>query len=106
MMRAFPLSQSEGSLVYNGMYRRILKTPIDPRELAYIEHRGLDGPTRFSHDSDDGVRLKVPRPYHSRLSGEGLFGISAYGLIVLATLFVTCLLLFFIIRLLAKLLGL
>ncbi|GAB7366797.1 hypothetical protein MBLNU230_g0749t1 [Neophaeotheca triangularis] len=74
---------------------------MDPKELAYIEQRGFDGPLRRSQDAGEVKAKDLPRyEYHSRLSGKGIFGVSAYGLILLAIFFLFCLVLFILLRLL------
>lgn len=60
---------------------------MDTDQLDYLEKRGLAAPQRRSSGFDSS-RPQQPRQYsyHSQLSGEGLFGISAYGLIILCFL--------------------
>ncbi|RMY89342.1 hypothetical protein D0861_04323 [Hortaea werneckii] len=75
---------------------------MDPDELDYLEKRGLSSPYNASRQrsgSSDNPKPSQPRlpenyQYHSQLTGEGLFGISAYGLIILCFLIFAGLMLF------------
>lgn len=51
--------------------------------LIALEHHGLDAPFR---SYDKPVVSFQPRHYHSKLTGTGWCGLSAYGLVVLAVL--------------------
>lgn len=72
-------------------HRRTYSMDVD--ELDYLEKRGLPYPDQ-SHGNKASQQPKQPRHYHSQLSGEGVFGISAYGLIILCFLTFSGLLLF------------
>lgn len=68
---------------------------MDTDELDYLEKRGLDlPPLRISTD----LTQQQPRQYHSQLSGDGVCGLSAYGLILLAFLTFASLVLFGLVR--------
>ncbi|RMY28014.1 hypothetical protein D0866_09729 [Hortaea werneckii] len=75
---------------------------MDTDELDYLEKRGLSTPYNASRQrsgSSDNPKPSQPRlpenyQYHSQLTGEGLFGISAYGLIILCFLIFAGLMLF------------
>ena len=75
---------------------------MDTDELDYLEKRGLSSPYNASRQrsgSSDYPKPSQPRlpenyQYHSQLTGEGLFGISAYGLIILCFLIFAGLMLF------------
>lgn len=66
-------------------------------ELAYIEQRGLDGPIRISDEQlarqQQESTSRQPE-FHSRFSGK-TFGISGYGLIIIAFALFTCILAWF-----------
>lgn len=53
----------------------------DARDLDYLEKHSLPIPT-----TSGNKKVRQPRQYHSQLSGDGIFGISAYGLTLLCFL--------------------
>lgn len=74
-------------------------------ELDLIEKRGLDGPVRISPQELTSHRQQQPSKepqqpvyeFHSRFTGDS-FGISGYGIIIIAFGLFTCLLAFFACR--------
>lgn len=63
---------------------------MDTDELDYLEKRGLASPAAHLNHARSADRrprqLQEGYQYHSQLTGAGVFGISAYGLIVLSFL--------------------
>ncbi|KAK5132168.1 hypothetical protein LTR08_000325 [Meristemomyces frigidus] len=60
---------------------------MDADELDYLEKRALASPVRRRSSAIAlPARPRHKIAYHSQLTGEGFFGISAYGLIVLSFL--------------------
>ena len=59
---------------------------MDVDELDYLEKHALVCPVhrRTSSSCVDSTRPRQKVAYHSKITGEGYFGVSAYGLIVLA----------------------
>lgn len=71
----------------SAFHRRTYSTDTD--QLDYVEKRGLAAPIASQNSPHQPRQLY---DYHSRLSGDGVFGISAYGLIILSVLFCAVLL--------------
>ena len=61
---------------------------MDVDELDYLEKRALAFPIRrrSSAISASSAKPRHKIEYHTKITGEGFFGISAYGLITLAFL--------------------
>ena len=66
---------------------------MDVDELDYLEKHALSPVRRRSSSSyaNSPARPRQKIAYHSRITGEGYFGLSAYGLIVLAFFIFTAL---------------
>lgn len=73
------------------MYRRRHHASGDIPDLDLLESRGAafvktsprDEPR---HSISSAATARAEHLYHSRFSGEGYFGLSAYGIILIATL--------------------
>lgn len=81
-------------------HRRTHSTAAD--ELDYLEKRGLDA-SHLVPTTPTQTTLEPAYIYHSRISGDGVFGISAYGLIILGALLVIALLPYGILQLFSSL---